>query len=152
MFSDLSCEIAGHKCIDSADKLFDLFYWTLQVSRCADYIGTYTEEGHLISMAYVTHMEPLDLYNNVEQWEGSYHGSVHPEYRSPKYSGTMLKDTVFYFMTKHDLTYLFTWHRIDNKLATRVVMRNGFEFVDIMKGYRVHKGVPIDYNLFIYRG
>ena len=77
---------------------------------------------------------------------------MHPDYRTPKYSSELLKATSLYFMMKHELTYLFTWHRVDNKLATRAVMRNGFEFVDIMKSYRIHEGEPVDYNLFTFRG
>lgn len=151
LFNDLHCQIAGHGCINSADKLFDLFYWTLHISRGSDYIGAY-EEGKLIAFAYLTHIEPIDRYSYRDEWEASFHAGVHPDYRSPKYTTELMQVATRYFIAKHELMYLFSWPKADNTLANRILLRNGFEFIDIMKGYRKHEGVPQDYNLFIFRG
>ena len=152
IFSDLDCQIAGHDKIDDQDKLSDLFYWILYVSRTSNHIGAFNKEGRLIGLAYITHISPYDIYKRPTKWEATYFAGLHPDYRSPEYSKPLCKSTALYFSTKHELDYLFAMHRVDNKLANIAALRCGFEHIDIMKGYRIHEGKKTDYNLFLYRG
>ena len=164
MFSDLSKSCAGHTTLNNKYKLYDLFYWTLKIPKTTDYIGVYNSKNTLIGLSYLTHISPvfpippesefqtLREWEESLQWEASYHGSLHPLYRSPKHSSKMVRATIEYFIEKHDLSFLFSWLRVDNRGANLLLRRNGFEHIDILKNYRVHGGVNVDYNLYVYRG
>ena len=164
MFSDLTLKMCGHDAITDKYKLYDLFYKTILVFRHKPIIGVYNERSKLIAISYVTNvfpMYPLPLQENYDtedewlaahQWEGSYHGSMHPSYRTPKYSRLAITETVDYFRIRHEIDFLFSFLRADNRPANLALLRNGFEHIDLMRGYREHAGEPKDYNLYLYRG
>ncbi len=163
MFSDTALKCAGHSVIDDKYKLYDLFYWGLKIPR-NPFVGYYNDFNKLVGFVYVTNIYPVeplpyrkdyyteDEYLDAMVWEGSYHASMHPAYRSPKYSTPMVKVTTDYFIHNYDITHLFSFLRVDNRPANLALMRTGFEHIDFMKGYRVHGGEYVDYNLYLYRG
>ena len=164
MFSDITLECAGHKSITNKYELYDLFRWTLDIPRHNDYIGVYNFQDHLIGLSYITHITPLEPFPDQSdyatyaqwekdlQWEGCYHGSLHPGYRTPKFSSLAVKRTVRHFAQKNNIAIMFAFLREDNRQGNLLLRRNGFNLIELMKAYRKHGGVDTDYNLYVYRG
>ncbi len=163
MFSDTTVQCSGHDKIDSAEKLHNLFYWTLLVPRCP-VIGVYTNRGKLAGVAYLTHIVPIEPvpeerdfdtvkeWEEAFEWEASYHASVHPAYRTPKFSNKAFRLSIEHFVHNHDIKYLFTFHRKDNRRANMCSLRLGFRYMEELKDYRKHKGEYVDYNLYLWGG
>lgn len=152
MYSDFSKKLAGRQYIDSADALYDLFFWTLHISGSSDFIGAYNEDFRLIGFFYVTHINFYDYFNEHKGMEAYFHGTMHPSFRAPKYTDSCAQSAISFFINKHKLNYLFSTMRADNRPASIAIRRNGFYEIEFLPSHMKHHGRRQDYVKYEYGG